>query len=233
MSKPMVTAIMQPYLFSYIGYWQLIKSVDTFVILDDVHYKKKGYINRNSILIDGKAHKITLHLKALSQNKLINEIDIGNNSVNILKSIAIVYKRAPYFQDIFPLIKSILEFSEKNLAKFIGNSLEEISNYLELNTKFIYSSAIEKDNSLRGQDKIINICEILNAKVYINLIGGQALYSKAKFKEYDIKLHFIENEIVEYRQFQNEFVPYLSIIDIMMFNSKDEVREMLNRYRLI
>lgn len=224
---------MQPYLFAYIGYWQLIKSVDTFVILDDVNYKKKGYINRNNILIDGKAHMFTLHLKAQSQNKLINEIEIGNNGEKILKSIALVYKKAPYFQDIFPLIKSISEYSEKNLAKFIGNSLEEISNYLKLDTKFIYSSDIEKDNSLRGQEKLINICEILNANEYINLIGGQVLYSKAKFKEYDIKLNFIENEIVEYRQFQNKFVPYLSIIDIMMFNSKDEVREMLNRYKLI
>ena len=102
-----------------------------------------------------------------------------------------------------------------------------------MDTKFIYSSDIEKDNTLRGQEKLINICEILNANEYINLIGGQVLYSKAKFKEYDIKLNFIENEIVEYRQFQNKFVPYLSIIDIMMFNSKDEVREMLNRYKLI
>ena len=233
MSEGTAIAIMQPYLFAYIGYWQLIKSVDTFVILDDVNYKKKGYINRNNILIDGKAHMFTLHLKAQSQNKLINEIEIGNNGEKILKSIALVYKKAPYFQDIFPLIKSISEYSEKNLAKFIGNSLEEISNYLKLDTKFIYSSDIEKDNSLRGQEKLINICEILNANEYINLIGGQVLYSKAKFKEYDIKLNFIENEIVEYRQFQNKFVPYLSIIDIMMFNSKDEVREMLNRYKLI
>ncbi len=233
MSEGTAIAIMQPYLFAYIGYWQLINSVDTFVILDDVNYKKKGYINRNNILIDGKAHMFTLHLKALSQNKLINEIEIGNNGEKILKSIALVYKKAPYFQDIFPLIKSISEYSEKNLAKFIGNSLEEISNYLELGTKFIYSSDIEKDNNLRGQEKLINICEILNAKEYINLIGGQVLYSKAKFKEYNIKLNFIENEIVEYRQFHNKFVPYLSIIDIMMFNSKDEVREMLNRYKLI
>ena len=233
MCKTTAIAIMHPYLFAYIGYWQLINSVDTFVILDDVNYRKRGFINRNNILIDGKAHRFTLHLKALSQNKLISEIEIGNNGEKILKSITLAYKKAPYFHDVFPLIKSILEYSEKNLAKFISNSLEEISNYLELDTRFIYSSDIEKDNNLKGQDKLINICEILNAKQYINLIGGQVLYSKEKFKEYDIELNFIESEIIEYRQLKNEFVPYLSIIDIMMFNSKDEVKEMLNRYKLI
>lgn len=89
------------------------------------------------------------------------------------------------------------------------------------------------NDSLKTEEKIIDISEILNAANYINLIGGQKLYSKETFQEHSIKLSFIETEIVEYRQFKKEFVPYLSIIDIMMFNSKDEVKEMLKKYRLI
>lgn len=233
MRKGVSVAINQPYLFPYITYWQLINSVDTFVIADNMNYINKGYINRNNILIDGKAHIFTLDLVAASQNKLINEIEIGKNCAKILKSLERSYGRAPYFQDVFLLIKSILEFPEKNLAKFITNSLKKISNYLEIDTKFIYLSDIEINNNLKAQDKIIDICERLKAKNYINLIGGQELYSKERFKEHDIKLNFIETEIVEYRQFENEFIPYLSIIDIMMFNSKEEVINMLDRYKLI
>lgn len=233
MRKGVSVAINQPYLFPYITYWQLINSVDTFVIADNMNYINKGYINRNNILIDGKAHIFTLDLVAASQNKLINEIEIGKNCAKILKSLERSYGRAPYFQDVFLLIKSILEFPEKNLAKFVTNSLKKISNYLEIDTKFIYLSDIEINNNLKAQDKIIDICERLKAKNYINLIGGQELYSKERFKEHDIKLNFIETEIVEYRQFENEFIPYLSIIDIMMFNSKEEVINMLDRYKLI
>ena len=233
MNRGITIAIMQPYLFPYIAYWQLINSVDTFVILDDVNHIKKGYIHRNNILINHKAHRFTLNLVAASQNKLINEIEIGDNAAKILNSIEIAYKKASYFQKVFPLFESILEFSEKNLAKFIGNSLKKISAYLEIDTEIIYSSNIQKENSLKAEEKIIDICEKLNAENYINLIGGQKLYSKENFQEHNIKLNFIETEIVEYRQFKNEFISYLSIIDIMMFNSVDDIKEMLNRYELI
>ncbi len=233
MKKNLTIAIMQPYLFPYIGYWQLINSADTFVILDDVNYIKKGYINRNNILINGEVHRFTLNLIGASQNKMINEIEVGENAAKILTSIALSYKKAPYFQEVFPLIESILEFPEKNLAKFVGNSLKMISVYLEIDTEFIYSSNLQKDNSLKAEEKMIDICEKLNTENYINLIGGQKLYRKEDFQEHSMKLNFIETEIVEYRQFKNEFISYLSIIDIMMFNSKEEVRKMLNRYNLI
>ena len=229
----MTLAIMQPYLFPYIGYWQLINSIDTFVIFDDVNFIKKGYINRNSILVDGKAQQFTLELINASQNKLINEIEVGNNSKKLLKTIEMAYKKAPYFLDIFPIIEAILNNKEKNLAKFIGYSLEEISNYLKINIKFIYSSDIGKENSLKAQDKIIDICKKLEARVYINSIGGQELYNKEKFKEENIKLNFLKIQFIEYKQFKNDFISHLSVIDILMFNSVIEIKQMLFRYELI
>lgn len=224
---------MQPYLFPYIGYWQLINAVDIFVIYDDVNFIKQGYINRNSILANGKSQQFTLELIGASSYKLINEIDIGNNIKKILKTIEQSYIKAPYFHDIFPIIEDILIREEKNLAKFIGNSLRILSHYLEMDTQFIYSSDSKKDNNLKAQDKVIDICKNLNARKYINAIGGQELYSKEIFKENSIELNFLKTEIVEYKQFKNEFIPYLSIIDILMFNSKEEIRNMLNRYELI
>ncbi|WP_418184864.1 WbqC family protein [Aliarcobacter vitoriensis] len=229
----MTLAIMQPYLFPYIGYWQLINAVDTFVIYDDVNYINKGYINRNSILVDGKAQQFTLELINASQNKLINEIEVGNNSKKLLKTIEMAYKKTPYFFDIFPIIEAILNNKEKNLAKFIGYSLEEISNYLKINIKFIYSSDIGKENSLKAQDKIIDICKKLEARVYINSIGGQELYNKEKFKEENIKLNFLKTQFIEYKQFKNDFISHLSVIDILMFNSVIEIKQMLFRYELI
>lgn len=228
----MTLAIMQPYLFPYIGYWQLIKAVDTFVIYDDVNFIKKGYINRNNILANGKEQNFTLELIGASQNKLINEIEVGNNSKKLIKLINRNYIKAPYFEDIFPIIEDILNQNKKNIAKFIGYSLQQISNYIDIETNFIYSSNIEKDNTLKGQDKVLEICKILNASNYINAIGGQKLYNKEDFNVKNIELNFLETEFVEYKQFKNEFVAYLSIIDVLMFNSKQVVKNMLEKYLL-
>ena len=224
---------MQPYFFPYIGYWQLINAVDTFVIFDDVNFIKKGYINRNSILLNGKPHIFTLELIGASQNKLINEIEIGGNSRKILKTIEMSYKKSPYFYIVFPIIKDILDNKEKNLAKFIGHSLEKISNYLEMDTKFIYSSDIRKNNSLKAQDKILEIASLLKSTDYINAIDGQKFYDKERFSQENIQLNFLDTEITEYKQFNDEFTPYLSIIDIMMLNNIGDIKEMLNKYRLI
>ena len=229
----MTLAIMQPYLFPYIGYWQLINAVDTFVIYDDVNFIKQGYINKNNILLNGKAQSFTLEQIGASSNKLINEDKVGNNSKKLLKSINQNYIKSPYFKDVFPIIEYILNHDEKNLAKFIAYSLQKISSYLNIDTKFVYSSDLEKDNGLKAQDKVLEICKELNASKYINAIGGQELYSKDDFKDNKIQLNFLDTRLMEYKQFKNEFVPYLSIIDILMFNNREEVKNMLNEYILV
>ena len=229
----MTLAIMQPYLFPYIGYWQLINTADTFVIYDDVNFIKQGYINRNSILVNKKKQLFTLELIQASANKLINEIQIGRNRAKILKTIKQNYIKAPYFKTVYPILEDIFNQDEQNLAKFIGYSLQHISDYLQIETKLIYSSDIKKDNSLKAQDKVIHICKILKATHYINAIGGQELYSKERFKSENIQLNFIKTKLLEYKQFDNEFIPYLSIIDIMMFNDIHDIKMMLNSYELV
>lgn len=229
----MKLAIMQPYFFPYIGYWQLICAVDTFVIYDDVNYIKKGYINRNSILVEQKAKMFTLELIGASQNKLIKEITVGNNSSKILKTIKQSYSKAPEFKSVYTLIESILKNKEKNIAKFLGNSIQLISNYLEIKTDIIYSSDLKKDNTLKGEDKIISINKSLNANTYINAIGGQSLYSRVAFESNGIDLFFLETKPMKYKQFQNSFIPNLSIIDVLMFNSKEKARKLLRGYRII
>lgn len=229
----MTVGIMQPYFLPYIGYWQLINAVDKYVIYDDVQFIKGGWINRNNVLINGQKQLFNLLLSGASPNKLINEITVQDNQTKLIRTIELNYKKAPMFQQVFPLFLHIMEHSDKNLAKFIGNSIVEISKYLSIETEFIYSSTLDKDNNLRAQDKVLDICKMLNANKYINAIGGKDLYSKESFSNNDIQLEFLESTILIYEQFNSKFIPYLSIIDIMMFNSQMTVKRMLENYRLL
>lgn len=229
----MSIGIMQPYFFPYIGYFHLMQEVNVFVIADDLNYIKNGYINRNSILLNNETFKITLQLNGASQNKLINEIEVGNNNSKLLETIRRAYKKAPYFNDVFPLIEDIMLNEEKNLARFLGDSLIKISNYLNIEVKILYSSEIDKDNSLTYDDRIIDICKRLDMNCYINAIGGKVLYSKDTFMKQNLELYFINSQISEYKQFNDNFIPNLSIIDLMMFNSKENLTKLLDQYELV
>ncbi len=226
---------MQPYFFPYIGYWQLINAVDVFVLYDDVNFIKKGWINRNNILLNKSEHLITIPLLNVSQNKHINECMVSEDykSIdNIIKTINLAYKKAPYYNLVFPYIEEIIK-TKGSISDLVLKSVLWIKEYLGLNTEIILSSSIDKNNELKGQDKIIEIVKKLNGNHYINAIGGQELYNKEIFNNNGIKLNFIKTGEIKYKQFNNEFVPNLSIIDVLMFNSPSEVKEMLNNYSLI
>ena len=230
----MKLGIMQPYFLPYIGYFQLIKAVDKYVIYDDVNYIKGGWINRNNILLDGKSFLFNLILSGASPNKLINEIFVSGNQSKLLKTIKQAYQKAPYFSSVFPLMEKIIDFKEKNLALYNGNSIMQIADYLQFDTEFIYSSEIkEKNDSLRGQDKILNICGVMRATKYINAIGGRELYDKSEFQKMKVDLFFLKPNPSQYRQFNNEFIPYLSMLDVLMFNSVAETNELLDKFELI
>lgn len=232
----MRVSIMQPYFFPYIGYFQLIANADVFVIYDDVNFIKKGWINRNNILVNNKPYLFSMPLQNVSQNKLINEIlisDLDKWKTDLLKTISFSYKKAPFYQNVYPLIDKIISFDELNLALYIQNSIQNLCAYLKINTKLIMSSEIDKNNNLNGEDRIIDICLQLGANQYVNAIGGKDLYDSAHFSEKNIKLQFIKSEKIEYKQFKNEFIPWLSIIDVLMFNSVSDVKQILNQYELI
>ena len=232
----MKLAIMQPYFFPYLGYWQLINAVDKFVIYDDVNFIKKGFINRNNILLNNNSYLFTIPLEKVSQNKLIKDINLifdKKSKKNFLKTIMLAYQKAPMYSQIFPLLEKIIMEETNDLTEYINFSITEIDKFLDIKTKLYLSSNINKDNTLHGKNKIIDICKNLQATQYINAIGGQKLYSKEDFLKNGIQLNFIKMNDIKYKQFNDKFVPNLSIIDIMMFNSKDKIKEMLNNYTLI
>jgi len=226
---------MQPYFFPYIGYWQLINAVDKYVIYDDVNFIKGGWINRNRILMDGEAKMINLQMRGASPNKLINAVEVSGDIIynkKLLKTIENCYKKAPYFLNAFPIIENIITQDNKNLAKYLEYSIRQICEYLSISTELMISSTINKNNNLKAQDKVIEICKIIGAEEYYNAIGGQELYSYEDFAYQNIKLRFLKTEEIKYNQFNNEYAPNLSIIDVMMFNSKEQIKKMLNRYEL-
>lgn len=216
----------------YIGYFQLMKVVDKYVIYDDVNFIKGGWINRNNILINSEKRLFTISLDGASPNKKINEILIKDDFTKFLRSLELSYHKAPYFEQGISLMRDILKFEDKNLSLFIGNSFRAISNYLDFNTEFLYSSKIGKDNELRAEKKVISICKSLGANEYYNAIGGKELYSKENFETNGLKLNFLKTNQIKYKQFNNVFVPNLSIIDILMFNSKAEINQFLDNYTL-
>jgi hypothetical protein len=230
----MKAAIMQPYFFPYIGYWQLLNSVDTFVIYDNIQYTKKGWINRNRFLQNGKDRLFSIPLKKDSDFKDIRDRVISNdfNKKKMLDQIVCSYRKAPYFKEVYPLIEDIIINSEKNLFNYIFYSIKKTCKYLGINTSLILSSSIDMDHSLKAERKVMEICKKLNSKNYINTIGGKELYNISDFNDAGINLNFIKTKKIEYKQFDNEFVPWLSIIDVMMFNSKEEINRMLGLYFL-
>lgn len=232
----MTLAIMQPYLFPYIGYWQLINTVDTFVIYDNIQFSKKGWFHRNNILLNGKKTLFSIPLKKDSDSLDVVDRFISDDAYKeinkIIRQIEIAYKKAPYFVDVFPMIKEILENDERNLFKYIYSSVLKIRDYLEIDTKIIISSTIDIDHSLKSQDKVIALNKVLNATRYINPIGGTELYDFEKFQKENIELAFLNSNVPGYNQFEKEFVPYLSIIDVLMFNNIEEIKKMLIEYKL-
>jgi hypothetical protein len=229
----MKVAIMQPYLFPYIGYFQLINAVDIFVLYDDVTFIKGGWINRNFILSQGVKSLITLQLQGASSNVLINQVKVGKNRAKLSKTIQQSYSKAPCFSTVFPLVQDVLSNEEMNLAKFIYYGLRKICAYLDIETKLYLSSELNKNTSLRGQEKVLDICKVLNADQYINMIGGYSLYRRDCFANQGIKLSFLEPKNIFYTQQSDSFEPLLSVIDVMMYNRKIKCADYLKEYVLV
>ena len=215
----MKLGIMQPYFMPYIGYFQLMKAVDKYVVYDDVNYIKGGWGNRNHILINGEKKMFTFTLRKASPNKFFNEIVIGDDFKKLMKTLRLNYSRAINFDQTMALMERI--------------SFREILSYLSVETEILMSSEIPKDNSLRGKDKIIQICEILGADTYYNAVGGKNLYDQEEFREHGITLNFVDSLPQVYSQLHTrEFVSGLSMVDVLMNNTKDEVNRLLDSFQL-
>jgi hypothetical protein len=234
----MKLGIMQPYFLPYIGYFQLINAVDAFVVYDNIEYTKKGWINRNRILVNGKDKYITLPLKKDSDYLNIDQRYLSDlfllEKRKLLGKVRENYRKAPYFADVYKLLENILDFDNINLFHFVYNSLVMVCNYLDISKEFIISSSLSIDHNLKSEDKVLEICKQVMADCYINPIGGINLYSRERFIKNSVVLYFLSTNPIRYSQLSEKFTPNLSILDVMMFNSKERITYFLNNeYTLI
>lgn len=229
----MKLAIMQPYFMPYIGYFQTMAAVDTYVVYDDVQYIKGGWVAHNYLLVNGERHLFTIRLKGASPNKLFNEVEIGDDFHKFERLLQLNYGKAPFYEEVMPVLHDIFQYPDRNLARFLWNSYQKLFAYLEVETKIILSSSVIKDSSLRGGDKVLAICHALQADTYYNAIGGRDLYDKDYFSSHGINLFFVKTEDIVYNQFGNTFEPNLSIIDVLMHNGREGTRKLLQKFTLI
>ncbi|MBN3836460.1 WbqC family protein [Burkholderia sp. Ac-20344] len=223
-------AIMQPYLFPYLGYFQLAASVDRFVFYDDVTYIKNGWINRNRILLGGTPHYLTVPLNGASSSCPILSVRIQPRDRWMPKLLAMLhhaYSRAPQYGPVIRLVERVLSADTDTIGQLASHSVTETCGYLGIDTQFVATSSGYDNMMLRGQARVIDICLREGARLYVNAPGGRTLYDRAAFIEADIDLAFIAPETRSYAQFDTPFVPNLSIIDVLMFNRVDAIRTLL------
>lgn len=230
-------SVMQPYIFPYIGYFHLIEATDQIVFYDDVNFIKGGWINRNRILLNNSDFLFTVPITKASPNKLINEIKPKLDPFFIKKFLAQIeaaYKKAPNYNAVLEMLKAVLSKEYEDVSDLAINSITSVYDYLEKDIRWSKSS-IESPESrgINRADRLVKISKDLGYEKYVNSIGGQELYSKPMFKENGIQLSFVKSHLVEYKQFGKEFVPWLSIIDILMFNDKKAVREQFTQFSLV
>lgn len=223
---------MQPYFAPYIGYFQLMATVDKFIVYDNIQFSKKGWIHRNRILVNGQDSFISLPLKKDSDYLNVSQRFLSDSyteeKVKLKRKIEGAYAKAPFYKDVFPLVAEIIDFDNDNLFDYVFNSIKKIKTYLDIDTILEKSSGLAFNiEEYKGQEKVLAICKNQEASVYINPIGGVELYDKEIFAREGVELKFLRSKEFVYEQFKNSFVPWLSIIDVMMFNNREKIKEVL------
>jgi hypothetical protein len=226
-------SVMQPYIFPYLGYLQLIAASGHFVCYDDVNFIKQGWINRNRILVNGQPFTFTIPCKGISSNVFIHDVKVDHEKKeyqSFLKTLELAYRKSPEFDNVFPLIEALWQKRFASIADLAKASLELCCDYLEIPTRFqVSSESFPGLTELYRADRLIHIVKALDATAYLNLSGGKELYEKEYFEERGVDLWFHQIlDIPSYPQQQtHQFHPHLSILDLMMNLPKTEVQVLL------
>ena len=231
-------AIMQPYFFPYIGYWQLIHAVDLYVVADNVHYIKHHWINRNRILGEkDQPHYFGIDISHANGTRHICDTErvVSRKQAEYLcRVLKFYYSKAPYYKEAMDVIKPILMDEEPNLARYLFKQLKAVAGYLGITSQIILLSEVMPRGECTAQEFIRRICEHFGHTTFTSSINGNIYYTKEAFREMGINLDFlVRNEDIRYKQRCEEFVPDLSIIDAMMYCSREELHNMLNRYHFV
>ena len=230
----MIVAIMQPYFFPYIGYFQLMQAVDVFVFYDDVQFIKNGWINRNRILVRDHPIWLTLPVRRDGHhtdhiNQRSYALDAGAESVK--RKLRSAYVCAGDFGTNYSFVSDLLDFHSPNVALFNANLLRHTARRFGIGCRFVTSSEVVESAGLRGVDKVIGLCRALGAEHYINSIGGLGLYDPQCFAAAGLRLSFLRTSVLP------EPLPngpaHLSILNAMFRESPERIADMLDCYELV
>ncbi len=229
---------MQPYVFPYLGYYQLLHAADRFVCFDDVNFIKKGWINRNRILLNGAAHTFTIPIAGASQNSTIRAsiiADDGSWKPKFLANLTHAYRKAPHFAEVFPLVERMIKDAHGSIADLAEASVRLVVDRAGLPVTIHRSSAIGLPDTLRAQDRIIAVAQHHQASLYINPVNGAHLYEAERFRMAGMELRFLsmDSGLSYPQQGHAGFEPHLSMLDALMNCGPERLRELLGSYRLL
>ena len=234
-TRQLKIGIHQPYFLPYIAYFALINAVDKFVLADDLQYERRSWINRNRIKVQGNWQYITIPVKKAPQTTPINKIELASLESfawTLRRTLEANYGSCPYFHEVQDLVFDSIGH-ETNLSELNIALIMRICDYLGINTPIYISSKLNYYPSETKEYRIRNICNSLGCTEYVNSIGGTDLYSKDDFSKLNLSLGFIKIHDIVYPQGKNGFIPNLSIIDVLMWNSVEDVRKMLNDHSIL
>ncbi len=236
----MKVAIHQPYFFPYLGYFSMIKNVDLFICMDTVQFISRGWIARNRILKPEVSWQyINVPLKKHSRVAKIQNVEI-NNSIpwekRILDQLEHYKKKAPYYNNVISILNNVFSRKFVYISELNIEATQLVCDYLGIVTKIKVLSQMEIDfqTPKTADEWCLNICkEIGGVDEYWNASGGKSFYDVSKYATVDIDVKFQKMILKPYIQKGLLFEPGLSIIDVMMFNSPEEINEMLDGFEFI
>ncbi len=252
-------AAKQPYFMPYIGFFQEINAVDRFVLYDNIAFIKQGWVNRNRIALRGQHEfSIMVPLRNQSSNRTIAETVIDNTRPwqnKMLKMLAMNYGNSQYFNETFPVLEEIMSTRYRTIAELNDDSIIRICRHLCIDTEIVRDEGRYPDleerlarfdgvdysefpefEELRTPRKVIRIIELLRAEGcnhYMDSAGAAKLYFKDEFRHYGIELSFIRTNPISYPHISQEFIPNLSIIDLLMQAGRDATIKLLDEYTII
>lgn len=236
----MKLAIMQPYFFPYIGYFSLIEYADKFVFFDTPQYISRGWINRNRILtLNGEPTYITVPVEKAPQETPIREIMIDNSKDwrgRIYGQLSAYKRRAPRYSITEAIVHDVLDgFKGNGLSELSIRTVKMMSDILGLKCEYgIFSGMKENIVEVKKPDEwALEISKALEADVYVNPPGGMSFFDRDKYRNAGIEIKFLQSNLRPYRQRIGQWVPALSVIDVLMFCDEREVTDMLKDYALL
>ncbi len=210
-------------------------AVETYVLSDDAQFTKGGFMHRNRILIQGEPKWFIVPLQRASHKLAIAErkIAAGPWATSLLSSLRASYRRAPCFDEVYPLVEEILRDHGENFADLLVRSSTLVARHLGIEARFLRGVDLRVSDELRGAAHVIEECRMLGATEYLNREEGRHLYDAADFAAHGIRLRFFRAALREYPQPASPFVPGLSVLDFLMRVRPEDRAEYLDAFEVV